>query len=121
MRYKGFLGSALLSEADEVFTGKIIGIPDLVSYEGRSVKELKQAFHEAVDDYIDICTRYNKPVQKSLTGTFNVRINPELHQLVSLTAAERGVSLNKVVQEAIQNYVAEEAAPYKSKHKKKTG
>ena len=121
LRYKGFMGTAEMSEEDDVFFGKVIGIRDLISYEGATVKELKKDFKGAVDDYIDLCKRHNKPIQKSMTGNFNVRINPELHQLVSRTAAEKGISLNKVVQEAIQSYVQEEEPAYKTRHKKKTG
>jgi predicted HicB family RNase H-like nuclease len=118
LRYKSFLGTAEMSEEDDVFFGKLIGISDLVSYEGATVKELKKGFKEAVDHYLDLCKRQNKPIQKSLSGNFNIRINPELHQLVSRAAAEKGVSLNKVVQEAIQSYVQEEAPSYKTKFKK---
>jgi predicted HicB family RNase H-like nuclease len=121
LRYKGFIGTAEMSEEDDVFFGKVIGISDLVSYEGATVKDLKKDFKEAVDSYIDLCKRHNKTIQKSMTGNFNVRINPELHQLASCAAAEKGVSLNKVVQEAIQSYVQEEEVPYITKKKKKTG
>ena len=39
---------------DEVFHGRIEAINDLIINEGTSVKELKKAFHEAVDDYLEI-------------------------------------------------------------------
>ncbi len=54
MSYKGYLGSVAYSEKDQVFFGKIEGIKGLVNFEGESVKELTDAFHEAVDDYLDI-------------------------------------------------------------------
>jgi predicted HicB family RNase H-like nuclease len=117
LRFKGFLGTAEMSEEDNVLFGKLIGIRDLVSYEGATVKELRQDFKKAVYDYLDLCKRHNKPVQKSLSGNFNIRINPDLHQLVSRVAAEKGISLNKVVQEAIQSFVQEEEPAYKTRHK----
>ena len=52
MTYKGYLGSVSYSEKDQVFFGKIEGINGLVNFEGESVKELTEAFHEAVDDYL---------------------------------------------------------------------
>lgn len=51
MTYKGYLGSVAYSEKDQVFFGKVEGINGLVNFEGESVKELTEAFHEAVDDY----------------------------------------------------------------------
>ena len=40
-----------------MFHGKILGINDLVNFEGVSVKELKKAFAEAVEDYLVTCSR----------------------------------------------------------------
>ena len=50
LKYNGFLGSVNFSEKDGVFFGKIEGIDGLVNFEGESVKELTESFHEAVDD-----------------------------------------------------------------------
>ena len=55
MTYKGYLGSVAFSQKDNVFFGKIEGINGLVNFEGESVKELTEAFHEAVDDYLAYC------------------------------------------------------------------
>lgn len=54
LTYKGYMGSVNFSEKDSVFFGKIEGIDGLVNFEGESVKELTEAFHEAVDDYWNI-------------------------------------------------------------------
>ena len=117
LKYKGLIGSVQFSAEDEVFWGKIIGIRDSVTFEGSTVAALKKDFKEAVDDYIDLCKRNNKPVQKSMTGNFNIRINPELHQIASYAATVKGLSLNNYVQEAIQNYVQETETPYRIKRK----
>ena len=53
LTYKGYIGSVSFSEKDNVFFGKIEGINGLVNFEGESVKELTEAFHEAVDDYLE--------------------------------------------------------------------
>ena len=52
LTYKGYIGSVNYSDKDQVFFGKIEGIDGLVNFEGESVKELTEAFHEAVDDYL---------------------------------------------------------------------
>ena len=56
MDYKGYFATIGFSEKDGVFFGKIEGIDDLVNFEGVSVSELTEAFHEAVEDYIAYCT-----------------------------------------------------------------
>ena len=60
MEYKGYFGSVQYSDDDEVFCGKVAFIRSLISYEGESVKELKQAFCEAVDDYLELCQQNGK-------------------------------------------------------------
>ena len=65
IRYKNFLGSVHFSAEDAVFYGKIEGVNDLVTFEGGSVKELKKAFIEAVEDYIELCNDLGKKVFKS--------------------------------------------------------
>ena len=46
LSYNGYLGTVNFSEKDECFYGKIEGIDGLVNFEGQSVSELKEAFHE---------------------------------------------------------------------------
>ncbi len=107
LEYKEFTGSVHFSTEDEVFFGKIEGIPDLVSFEGSTVRELKKAFEEAVNQYIDICNEQNKPVMKTLKGSFNVRIDPGLHRKAYNASLAKGISLNQFVQKAIENQLSE--------------
>ena len=60
MQYKKFIGSVNFSVTDKRFFGKIEGINDLVTFEGNSVKDLKMAFHESVDDYLALCKEAGK-------------------------------------------------------------
>ncbi len=92
---------------DSIFFGKIEGINDLVTFEGEDVKGLAQAFEEAVDDYVEICKTRKKPVHKSYKGNFNIRITPELHKKALHKALLKGISLNQLVQQAIEHEVAD--------------
>ena len=105
IQYNGFLGSVHFNAKDECLFGKIEGIDDLVTFEGRNVKELKIAFQEAVKDYIELCESTGKPLRKSYRGGFNVRINPELHKKAVLKSQMLGISLNQLVQKAIEEEV----------------
>ncbi|SDA94684.1 hypothetical protein SAMN03080617_03942 [Algoriphagus alkaliphilus] len=60
LEYKNFIGSVSYSAEDKVFHGKIEGIDDLVTFEGATVADLKTAFAEAVEDYIETCTEIGK-------------------------------------------------------------
>lgn len=60
MIFKDFIGSVHYSTDDEVFFGRIEGINDSIEFEGKSVEELKFAFEEAVDDYIELFAMNDK-------------------------------------------------------------
>ena len=79
LKYKDFIGSVAFSEADGVFFGKIEGIDGLVNFEGESVAELTNAFHEAVDDYLAYCAEEGIEPHKSYSGSLNVRLTPDIH------------------------------------------
>lgn len=108
--YKDYIGSVHFNADDEVFFGKIEGIDDLVSFEGKTVNELKKAFEEAVLDYIGICKGAGKNIEKSYKGSFNVRISPEVHKKAKRLAIMKGISLNQLIQKAVEEEVNRESA-----------
>jgi predicted HicB family RNase H-like nuclease len=101
LEYKGYYASLHFSSEDEVFYGKLLGIDDLVNFEGASVKELKKAFHEAVNDYLETCKELGKEPNKTYKGTFNVRITTDMHKEAANFAAIHNISLNDFVKTAI--------------------
>ncbi len=105
MEYKGYTATVRFSDEDGVFHGKIQGINDLVTFEGASVDGLRKAFTEAVDDYLDTCQRVGKNPDKAYKGSFNVRVSPKLHRLAANYAEHEGVSLNKLIERALQNTI----------------
>ena len=105
MEYKGYIGSVEFSEEDEVFFGKVLGIRALISYEGTSAKELIEDFHGAVDAYLELCRETEVEPEKAYKGSFNIRISPELHKQIAVYAMSHQVSLNSLVERALQNFV----------------
>ena len=102
MTYKDYFGSVNFSEEDEVFHGKIEFIKALITYEGTDVKSLKKAFHEAVDDYLEICEAQGRKPEKIFKGSFNIRIKPELHRQISIMAAEKDINVNKFISDILE-------------------
>ena len=105
IRHKGFLGSIHYSPDDECFHGRIEGIDDLISFEGRSVDELKAGFKEAVEDYLILCRKVGKNPARSYNGSFNVRVSPDLHKKAVRKSISEGISLNRLVRRAIEKEV----------------
>ncbi|MBO9859281.1 type II toxin-antitoxin system HicB family antitoxin [Xanthomonas sp. A1809] len=105
LKYKGYDGTAELVLDKGVCRGKILFIDDLVTYETADMKQIEAEFRAAVDDYIETCKELNRDPLKPLSGTFNVRVEPELHREAKLRAIDDGVSLNEVVARAIHCYL----------------
>jgi predicted HicB family RNase H-like nuclease len=104
LQYKEYYATVHFNADDEVFHGKVLGINDVVSFEGTTVKELKLAFEEAVDDYLETCKELGKHPDKTYKGTFNVRISASLHRDAARYAAAKNMTLNDFVKQAI-NFV----------------
>lgn len=102
LKYKDYMATLEYSAEDEVFYGKLFGINDLVTFEGASVKDIKTAFQEAVEDYVQTCKALNKNPEKTFKGSFNIRIPADLHKNAAFAAAQNSVSLNDFVRGAIQ-------------------
>lgn len=102
IKYNGYCGSIVVDLEGGIMHGKILHIRDLVTFEAESVDKLKGEFKAAVDDYLDTCTELNKDPGKPYTGSFNVRIGPELHRGLAILAANQGKKLNQVVLEAVR-------------------
>lgn len=107
IEYKGYVGSVEFSEEDGLFFGKVMGLRALISYEGSTASELITDFHAAVDHYLELCTAEGTEPEKAYKGSFNVRVSPELHKKLVISAAARQMSLNGFVEQALANAVSQ--------------
>ena len=108
IKYKGFKGTVAYSAADKCLHGSIVGIPDTVIYGGNDLIELVNNFNKAVDEYIEDCERLRKPVKKTYTGHFSVRIKPVLHRKLDYLAASRKTSVSKIIEEVVSDAISSE-------------
>lgn len=106
MEYKGYYGSYELSVEDSVFFGKVEFIKDLISYEGETAEEFVTAFHEAVDDYLEICEEQDKTPDKPFKGSFNIRLGEELHRQIAMAANNNDESINSYVKNILKEKVS---------------
>ena len=105
MEYKGYHARIEFDVEDCTLHGKIEGINDLVTFESRNPLSIRKEFEKAVDDYLEFCKEVGKEPDKEYKGTFNVRIQPELHKRLALVALMNGETLNASVEKAIREYV----------------
>lgn len=107
MEYQGYIGIVEFDGEAELFHGEVINTRDVITFQGKSVHELKQAFHASVDDYLAFCQERGEEPDRPFSGQFMTRMPPELHRQVNLAARLAGKSINAWVSEQLQNAVAQ--------------
>lgn len=105
MKYKGYIGHVEYDDEAKIFHGEVVGLRDIITFQGKSVDELEQAFKDSVDDYLEWCKELGEKPEKTFSGTFNLRIPPELHAKIALQAKTMGLSLNSFVTEKLRHAV----------------
>lgn len=108
MEYKGYTAKVEFDDEAEIFHGVVIGIKDAVTFQGKTAKELKKVFRESVDDYLSFCKERGEDPDKPFTGRFVVRISPELHRKIYLSARLSNESINAWLNEDLDPVVNEE-------------
>ena len=105
MEYLGYVGSVVFDDEAGIFHGDVINTRDVITFQGESVAEIRQAFRDSVDDYLEFCADLGEAPEKPMSGKFNVRITPRLHAHAVAAARSRGMSLNALVERAIEQSV----------------
>jgi predicted HicB family RNase H-like nuclease len=102
MEYKGYIGKAEYDDEAEIFYGVVIGLNDVITFKGSSVKELRKSFSESVDDYLDFCKRMGKAPDVPASGKLILKIPAELHSRAAVIAKSEGRSLNTWIADAVK-------------------
>ena len=76
-----------------------------MNFEGESVKELTEAFHEAVDDYLAYCKEEGIEPEKSYSGILNVRLTPMIHRQIALMAVQSGLTINAFIKKTLEEKI----------------
>ena len=106
MEYKSYVGQVTFDDEADVFHGEVVNTRDVITFQGKSVEEIRQAFRESIDEYLEWCEERNKTPDKPFSGQLVIRIPPALHRSIFLSAKQEGKSLNKW----IENHLASSSA-----------
>lgn len=101
MTHKGYSARIEYDDADGIFFGRIAGIRDGVGFHAETVEDLRAAFREAVEDYLETCAKVGKEPQKAYSGQVMFRVSPEVHRKAALAAELSGKSLNQWAEEVL--------------------
>src|SRR5215203_3137236 len=98
IEHKGYSALMEIDPDDGVISGRVLGIRDVITFEGDTVPEAIQAFRDSVDDYLDVCASRGLTPDTPFSGELVVRIRPELHRALAVAAEVRGLVLNALVE-----------------------
>ncbi len=101
MEYKGYFAKVEFDDDANIFHGEVINLRDVITFEGETKNELKEAFQDSVDDYLAFCAERGEDPEKPYSGKFVVRVEPELHKNITIEARKKGKSLNAWIKDAL--------------------
>ena len=101
MEYNGYHAVVTFDEEVGLLHGEVIDTRDVITFQGKSVDELEQAFRASVGEYLKICEERGRVPDKPFSGRVVLRMEPETHRAVSGAARISRKSLNSWILEAI--------------------
>ena len=93
LEYKGFVGT--VDADDGAFSGQVVGLRDVVTFEGETYVEVEQAFRDSVDDYLAFCAERGEAPDRPYSGKIPLRVDPQVHRAAAIRAEAEGISLNQ--------------------------
>ena len=97
LSYKGYSGTVRFDPDEDIFHGEVSGLRDVVTFQGHSVREIKRAFRDSIDDYLELCQESGRSPDKPFSGRLVLRMPPDLHRALHSLAAAEEVSLNRAI------------------------
>jgi predicted HicB family RNase H-like nuclease len=103
MEYKGYLAHIEFDDEANLLHGEVINIRDVVTFQGQSVSELRQAFKDSVEDYLIFCAEREEEPDRPFSGRLTVHLSPEQHRKVILAAEKAGKEIDQWIAEVLDD------------------
>ena len=68
MKYKGYTGHVEYDDEAKIFHGKVLGIKDIITFQGTTVDEIEHAFKDSVEDYLAFCKERGEEPDRQFSG-----------------------------------------------------
>ena len=105
MKHRGYRAAVVFDDDAGLFHGEVVGTRDVITFQGTSVPELREAFAASVDEYLQVCAERGRTPDKAYSGNIPLRVRPDLHRAATETARAEGKSLNAWLTEAVQQAI----------------
>jgi len=105
MTVDGYSAKIEYNADTDLFRGEILGLSGGADFYGANPDELRSEFKRSLDVFLEVCREKGIEPRKQFSGKFNLRIPPDLHEKLALTAQAQGKSLNSLALEALKKSV----------------
>lgn len=107
MTHDGYQARIDHDEDLDLFRGEILGLNGGADFYGKNPQELRIEFKKSLEIFLTVCQEKGIEPRRNFSGKFNLRISPDLHERLAITAQAEGKSINTIAQEALQTRVAD--------------
>ena len=101
LQYKNYVATVEFDDAADIFHGEVINMTDVITFQGKSTKELRKAFEDSVEDYISFCYENGREPMKAFSGKMLIRTSPDNHRKIAEAAARARMSINQWVEKML--------------------
>jgi predicted HicB family RNase H-like nuclease len=105
MEYRGYRAAVKFDDDAGIFHGEVIDTLDVITFQGETVVELRQAFTDSVDEYLTVCAERGRTPDKPFSGRIPLRVSPAVHRAATAAARTEGKSLNAWLAETVERAV----------------
>ncbi|MEY2976553.1 MAG: type II toxin-antitoxin system HicB family antitoxin [Prochlorotrichaceae cyanobacterium] len=105
LKYKDYSGLLEVDTDENILFGTVIDIDDVITFQGETIEEARQAFQDSVEEYLTFCAELGRNPEKPFSGKLQLRTNPELHRKLFLIAKREGVSINTWIENTLDREV----------------
>lgn len=103
MTNKGYEADVQFDEEARILHGEVVNTPhDVITFHGSSVDVLMRAFHDSVDDYLDMCKSRGEQPEEPVSSDLLVQITPEVHRRLMLEAKHEGKTVAAYINDALR-------------------
>src|SRR3954463_10513864 len=100
MKYKDYIAEIQIDQEAGILAGTVLNIKDVITFEGTTVKEVIQAFHNEVDRYLAECEESGEAPDRPFSGKIAFRTIPKRHHNIFIAARLAGAkSINAWMEE----------------------
>lgn len=100
LEYKSYVGT--IEAAEGAFVGRVMGLRDVITFEGETFAELEQAFRDSIEDYLTFCAERGEQPDRPYSGRIPLRLDPEVHRKAAARAQAEGLSLNQWIARRVE-------------------